>query len=392
MNSEGRWLTAIPMIYQEDRGFWNRDMGLLCLGLREAGVPCHFVALGESGMAQDKPLILCRPEQMQDAAWWRQWQASDVVLNSWAMRKYDPVARSIKAAGARLIVNVDTDGLLSPHVWFWRHLQQGFFMSKDAGRSFPAMRAVLKTFLFYFFPALFDRRVQHHLSMAEMVTVATPLARERCRRLMISMGRPDLAGRIRSLPLPVRAYFDYNPAVLKQSRIIAVGRWEASQKDTPMLARVLGHALTVEPDYSALVVGSGEDRMRRLVAGLPPAVQSRIQIRGPVPHEQLGRLYQESRMLFLSSRYESFHIAAAEALCCGCSVVGPAHIPSMPYFITACSGTVAAAHTCRHFSDALCAEMDAWRLGERDPVRISQFWRARFTPRAVGSRLLQLGA
>jgi hypothetical protein len=42
---------------------------------------------------------------------------------------------------------------------------------------------------------------------------------------------------------------------------------------------------------------------------------------------------RESRVFLFSSRYESFLLAGAEALTAGCSVVGPAGLPSTSYFL-----------------------------------------------------------
>src|SRR5277367_1310178 len=94
----GRWLWAIPMVYSEDGAFWVRDGGLICRGFRMLGVDARFVALGQPGERNDVPLITCTLEQMQQAAWWKRLEVDGVLLSSWALPRYEPIARAIKSA------------------------------------------------------------------------------------------------------------------------------------------------------------------------------------------------------------------------------------------------------------------------------------------------------
>lgn len=92
----------------------------------------------------------------------------------------------------------------------------------------------------------------------------------------------------------------------------------------------------------------------------------------------LIRNYQESLIMFVGSRYETLNLAAVEALACGCSLAGPAAIASINYLSSASSGTVVPGRSAAELTDALCAEIDAWEHGERNPAQISQHWRERF--------------
>jgi len=48
-----------------------------------------------------------------------------------------------------------------------------------------------------------------------------------------------------------------------------------------------------------------------------------------MPHEHILKAYQTSKICLFTSRYESGPIAAEEALCLGCTVVGPPDVPSV---------------------------------------------------------------
>jgi hypothetical protein len=62
----GRWFCAIPMAYDENGGFWERDMGLVCQGFRKLGMDSKFIALGQPSQREDVPLILSTLEQLKD--------------------------------------------------------------------------------------------------------------------------------------------------------------------------------------------------------------------------------------------------------------------------------------------------------------------------------------
>ena len=384
----GRWLLAIPMVYSEEGAFWDRDVGLMCLGFRMLGVDARFVALGPPGERKDVPLITCPLEQMQEAAWWKQWGVDRVLLNAWALPRYEPIARAIKSAGLKLILTLDTEGLVSPHVWPWRYLQHKRLMEKEDGKWFPAGRALLKT-------AVRSVRLRHagmlrHLEHADRIVLPSPLAKERYGRYLIAIRRPDLVGRVRYVPFPVGKEMVYQPAILKKNQIIAVGRWQSAFKNTPLLLRVLERVLSEQPQYSARIVGGGADIVKALAQRMSADCRARIEIVGRVDHARLPALYGESQIMLCSSRFESFFIAGGEAVCCGCSVVGDARIASMPYLTGLASGTTSCDSSPDNLRDAVMAEISAWQSGERDPVQISRAWQGRLHPDRVAGAFLKL--
>jgi hypothetical protein len=352
------------------------------------GVDARFVALGPPGERKDVPLLTCALAQMEEAAWWKQWEADTVLLNAWALPRYEPIARAIITAGARLILTLDTDGMVSPHVWPWRYCQEKYFSDKDSGKRFPAIWALLKTLAGSF-------RFRHagrirHLEHADLIVLPTPLAKERYARYLRTMKRADLAARLRYVPYPVVKEMTLQPAIPRKNGIIAVGRMQSVLKNTPLLLRVLERVLSAQPRYSARIIGGSAEALNKLAQPMNPACRSRVDIVGRVDHAKLPAFYAESQILLCTSRYESFMIAAAEALCCGCSVVGDARFPSMSYLTGLRSGTVSCDSALRNLQDALMTEISAWQSGDRDPVQISQAWQARLHADRVAAAFLQL--
>ena len=57
MSEPLRWMTCAPRDYPGDERFFSRDTGLLCLGLREAGVECQAVLCGDPRPGDHPALI-----------------------------------------------------------------------------------------------------------------------------------------------------------------------------------------------------------------------------------------------------------------------------------------------------------------------------------------------
>ena len=371
------------MTYSDDPAFWTRDGGLMCLGFRKAGFDSRFVALGPPCIREDLPLVLGTFEQFHDPAWWSQLRAQGVFLTSWGAPRFQGIVRAIKQSGTLLAIRLDAADVPSPRVNFRRFLQIAYSTARDTGRKFPGIYSVAKTLLFRFSRRAFDLPFCNHLSYADFIIIESPLGRETLRRYLRLLGRPEIAERVCAVFHAALDGLTYDQTVRKLPRIIAAGRWDAHQKDTPLLMKVLAEVLQQRPSCDAVLFGRGEKRLTALRARLPESIQSRITIAGAVPHDVLCRAYQAAQVILLTSRYESGPIVAAEAMCCGCSVVGPAPLPSVNFICGEGAGTLAGSRSVADLSDALAAEMHAWSSGLRDPSAISRAWIDRVSVSAI---------
>jgi glycosyltransferase involved in cell wall biosynthesis len=118
--------------------------------------------------------------------------------------------------------------------------------------------------------------------------------------------------------------------------------------------------------------------------------QSRVTYHGPRQPEIVADLLRNARALLLSSRWESGPLVANEALSLGCTLVGPARVPS---FEAICAsgryGTACRGGSSRSLAAAVLDELRAWDDGRRDPAAIAATWRPRFDPRTVCGQLLK---
>lgn len=387
MEKSTTWLTAIPLVYSESPGWWEREAGILCLGFQEIGVHSRFALIG-TPRPHPEPFLFGSLSDLQTSTWWKQWNAAGVVLYSWGAPRYEGIARAIKESGIKLVIRMDTDGVNSPRVSFWRYLDIAFFSFRDTGKKFAAARALAKTVLFRFHPPAFDNGFRTHLAHADLIVVESPLAEQRLKRFLIAIGASDSASKLIMMPPQISPRFSFNPTVKKKRQIIAVGRWDCWQKDAPMLISTLSRVLALDSNCTAVIAGSGEQMLRTLLVKLTESVRSRITILGRVAHDQLVCHYRESLTIFFPSRYEGFPNSAVEALSCGCSVVGPCIIASMNYCTMPGCGTVACRRTPEDFADALHAELASWDRGERKPDQFSSWWQQKAWSPNVARRLL----
>ncbi len=133
-----------------------------------------------------------------------------------------------------------------------------------------------------------------------------------------------------------------------------------------------------------LVGGNGETVFRPMTARFPNVVYH-----GRQSPDQVANLMRRARMLLVTSRWESGPIVLNEALCSGCSFVGPAVIPTIAQYAEGRRyGVAVAERTSRALATATLAEMRRWDNGERDARQIAAAWRPEFEPATVCRQLL----
>jgi glycosyltransferase involved in cell wall biosynthesis len=380
--------------YRDDGSVWYREAGLITRSLRQLGMDAWLVVFGpELTQSEDleKPLIYAPIEMLEDPAWWKSQAPYGVVTMLWGASRYARIRSAVLQATPRLIEKLDTDGVKSPRVWFsdyvrvvWVHLMDH---GKPLQRALAPFIAFARAVALYLFPGLLDRKLVTGLAAIPVVAAESPIAVERLKRW--SRGLGVTPPRMACIHHPV----DYEqllqgPPVERKNKIIAVGRMQSAQKNLPLMLEVLEEFLRVYPDWSAEIIGRLPDNLDSLLAPIPPETRKRIVFTGPVPHDDLGAHYRSSKIYLMTSRHEAFCNTASEALCCGCSVVGPVDTAGIPFVTAYGSGTVSCRQTKEHFLDALCAEVESWNAGWRDPERISSEWIQRLGAPAVGGKIL----
>lgn len=235
-----------------------------------------------------------------------------------------------------------------------------------------------------------DRPRVRHLQTADVIASISPLAVERVRRFCRAAGGADLEAKVRHVPHANASYMRYDPGVPKENLVIAVGRWDDEKvKGTALLVEVIRQTLNRHPKVEFEIYGPLSPLQENLLTELPGDHRSRLRLIGTVPNQKLRRAFQRARVSLCTSLAEGYHTVSAEALCSGCSVVGPdvPEIPSMHWFTDGPFGTRAPRNS-RVLADALIGELAAWQDQERDPVAISSHWTAILHAPRVAERIL----
>jgi glycosyltransferase involved in cell wall biosynthesis len=271
----------------------------------------------------EEPVLWPSPSQVRGKQWWQSQKPDLVILGLWTRPKYDPIRRAALSATPHVIERADSDGMRTASCGPLTYASRRFDYFRDRTFRWPSLLSISAS-IFYSFASILatpwiEFRLKKTLRLLPSILVETPHATALWKSLATRLGAdPE---KIHCVPHPIQTdIFKFDPAISKKNQIISVGRWESYQKNLPLLLKTLRSFLDKNPPWTALVVGSG------LPAKSP---HPRITFLPPLSPLDLARHMQESKIFFLSSRYESFGLASAEAEACGCLVVGPFEIPML---------------------------------------------------------------
>jgi glycosyltransferase involved in cell wall biosynthesis len=307
--------------------FWHRDLGLLTKAFRALGHDAWLVVHPAKEFTCHPPPATCNgpviwasPADVRNPSWWQSHKPELVIFGLWTRPKYDPVRRAALSTTSRIIERADSDGIRTASCGLRRYAQRRFDYFRDLSDSFPSClstpAAGAYALLQIFLCPWIEYRLRKTLRLIPCLTLETPQSLHRWQALAQRIGADP--ARMRFVPNPVQTqFFHANSSLKKRNQTISVGRWESYQKNLPALLRRLELYLAAHPDWRSCVVGSGLPAQ----SGHP-----RIRFSAPLLPQKLARLMQESKVFLFASRYESFCLAAAEAMACGCRVWGPAQL------------------------------------------------------------------
>jgi glycosyltransferase involved in cell wall biosynthesis len=222
-----------------------------------------------------------------------------------------PILTRMKAAGVPVVIKGDTDGTL------------GYPLRPNYLRMRP-LRDDIRNALRHLKWRLPVRRWVHqklaHIALADRVVLESPGAAANAVEVLEYWGLGAEIGKLRVIPNEVsQAVVDIPPNARKPKVVMAIGRWDDPRcKGADLLVPVLDTLLAARPDYSASVVGSGIEDVRRQFGARHPG---RLSLLGETDFHALQAMTAGSaRILLVPSRLESFSYVAAEALCGGASL------------------------------------------------------------------------
>lgn len=388
-----RACTCTPVAFGGGEDFFARDSGLMCRGLQSAGVSCFAVMPEPVQEGDDADLLRVPFSNLESVDWWRSLGVDLVVLYAWGSPKFRHVAAAIHRAGIFLVLNQDNGGLISPSCGWWPWLIEQRVIT-GAGNGLASELRFLKRALYGIVVGLLisDRLRAAHLSQGDVIACVSPIAAGHHRRWCLRWGGKDLANRVDFLPHPVCELYRWESNRVKTRRIVAVGRWNDDiQKRPELLCRVAALVMQRDKAVHLDVVGQQGRAIERWWQQLPVDLQARVKLWGRVSPAELQSIMTGAQVSYCSSSFESFHIASAEALCCGCSVVAARSnsLAALQWFVSDDSGTLVENDTAEGHADALLLELDHWRQGRREPKQLAERWIERLHASRVARQILR---
>ena len=348
---------------------------------------------GERRADDESDLIRTDYSNLESVSWWKSHGLDGLVLYAWGAPRYRKIARAARDAGVFLVLNQDNGGLVSPLAgpmsWLAEQRNLGGCEQGAGGwlRFFGLVARGMTVGL-----ALIDPLRAQHLKFGNVIACVSPRAAEYYRRLCRIYGGGRLAGRVMVLPHGVATGFKWTGRT-KKRQIVCVGRWEdTAQKRPGLLSAVVGKLLESDEGVTVIIAGKLDQSLDSWYAKLEGGIRDRVKVLGRVGRNELSGLMDESEVFYSPSAFESFGIAAAEALCCGCSVVAARSVSmaSFAWFTGESSGQLAQLDDAEGHVAALTAELGEWANGRRDAARISAIWCERLHADKLAARIAEL--
>lgn len=383
-----RIYTAVFRPWRPNYSWFGRDSGLVTQGLRNIGVESRLVILRNEGIPCDDRFLAVDRAQFCDSAFWKSLDLDAVVLQGGGDIGMEAALSAIRSSGTKLLLRLDSDGVIAPQADPYLYTYNLWWNLAYHHKHPAFLIALAKAFLKYLFPDRFGPgRIAKRLAQGDILLIESRIAASRLQRVLKNHDFEEIAAKVVHLPIPIPDGWSYDPNQDKENTIISVARWYDAQKDAPKLIQIIGKVLRQQSNFNAIIIGDGEDYLKKLISNHAKDVSERIEIKGRLPHIEIARYLKKAKIFICTSRAESMNISSAEAACCGCSIVGPAEIASMHEYTSFNSGTMAWTRRTSDFVDAVNAEITAWYFFERNPLKICMYFRNLLSQQKIAKEL-----
>jgi glycosyltransferase involved in cell wall biosynthesis len=373
----------------------TKDPGQIIFGLKELGVETELLTHRQDAIADYHPdfnVMQASWDEFNSESFWQNYPADAIVAYTWLNDLFLPLLSKIKSSGKKILIKVDSDG----------HL--GYPLSPSPLRvPFLEIRT-LRNFagrLWWGLPCnyLHARRSEEvakqrikQIDLVDKVIIESPDALSNLNLYLTTWGRQDLTKKTCFVPDPVTPDF-VDGAIGKKQNIVAAsfGRPEAyQQKNSAGIVQTMARFLKARREYKAIVFGGSQGKVESEIRSLPKDVADRFNFLGYVERERINQILSTAKIFLMPSRWESFGIAAAEALCMGCSVtVTP--VESLRYLtIQGFSGTVSSDFSNKEVLATLLHDAEKWEKGSYLPEKIAEFWRGTLNRKQVAKNILTI--
>lgn len=352
-----------------------KDPYQLVEGLSEIGHQTTFIPVNK--LVEKEERLNITVGGIRNPKFWSMLNLDAVIFISRFNPELTQVCKAIKESKTPLILKADSDGTLGyplvPNYLRTVDFSTNFFL--DFSRHIK-WRLPISTFV---------KPKLKQIEIADAVIIESPNAKLNAQKVVRYWLGERESEKIEFIPNPLNPVFTRSFAKRsKKKKLTTVGRWEDCRvKNTKAMCTTLSLFAEKFPEYEIEIIGTGVDEVNRHLLNQ----NKNIKVTGPVNPDALKDKFAESRILFMPSKLESFGLAAAEALCMGCSVVA-SPIESLQYFCSeGKTGTLSKDFDSPSYFEALCEDEKKWESGFYNGAEIETFWRNRLDRKLVAQAL-----
>jgi len=386
----------ISILFDDFRPFHEtKDPGQIPLGLIENGVNVDVLTLNKKELANYSPsfpiLTQNSLEEYNNQQYWLKNDSDVILAYTWLRTAYRPIIEKIKSAGKKVIIKCDSDGRIAyplerhnlrvPLKERWSTLAaindlRWRLSSESWKRRHHSVEA---------------KEVIKQIELSDAVIIESPEAQSNLNFFLVTWGKPDLVRKVTFIPNPIAPDFLKTAIGKKEKTIVSYGRWsDSAQKNTQVMVETSVEFLKQRQDFRIEIFGVGTDSVQSLIRQAPQQVRDRVIVSGFVERNRILEVLTSARILLVPSRWESFSIAAGEALCSGCSIVGTP-VESLRYLsMQGFSGSTAVAFNKEAIIGALLQDAAKWDNGNYEPEEIAKFWRTRLDRKVIAKSIESL--
>jgi glycosyltransferase involved in cell wall biosynthesis len=371
----------------------NKDPGQIPLGLMDNGVDSAVITVTKKELENYNPkfaLIQNERKEFYEDFWLK--NDSDAIVTYHAQGKTNlPLMEKMKTGGRKVILKLDSDGKIAYPLKRHRHRVPLRERLTVANAVSDAYWCLAPKSLKRRKHAAFATEITKQIELCNATVIESPEALSNLNYFLTKWDRSDLIKKTHFIPNPVTPEFVEGEIGKKENIAVTHGRWDDyTVKNTFVMVETVVEFLTKRQDFRFIIFGSGIDRVVKLLEAAPQNIRDRVTMGGFMEHEKVQETLQSAKMLFVPSRWESFSIASAEALCTGCSIVGtPAE--ALRYFsMQGFSGSISATFDKKAIFAALLQDAIKWDNGEYNPEKTAAFWKPILNRKSVAKSIENL--
>ncbi|MDP3836954.1 MAG: glycosyltransferase [bacterium] len=359
----------------------TKDPGLITLGLIEEGIDVKvFSHHAATEVSRIFSTSILSEAQRNEPNYWKESEIDSLIIYSWLSLRYSKMISAAKEAGVRVILKLDSDGyLIYP-------LKPSYLKVFGLNKGIASkMVHLVRMAQWTLFPRIISRIKIKQIQTSDAVIIETPVAADNLKKSLLFWKREDLIDKIKIIPNPVSNW--PKDITTKQNIITAIGRWDDTRKNATALVRTLSG---LKCDWQIHLIGNGSEKLAAQILEKNP--RTNIRSSEKKPHTEVFQDLAETKILFAPSVAESYNLAVAESLCCGCSFVG-GPLTSFQYFSNnGFSGRLTSDLKTESFIEALYDEINKWNSEDYDPAIIASYWQKELSPSRISRIIIDIMA